>query len=75
MGEEVVKAKQLFNENSEKAHSVILRCQQYISQFEDDIPSQATTYSFDKLLQANQGNSSKDSKTSSASSKHSNSSS
>ena len=71
--EEVVKPNSS-STKSERTHSAILRCEQLMSRFDDDIQSQATTYTFEMLLEANQVKSSKGSKTSSASSKHSSSS-
>ena len=65
------KKKKKKKKNKGKNTSVILRCEEYINWFEDDIPSPATTNSFEKFFQANQGNDSKGSKTSSALSKHS----
>lgn len=40
--EEVIKTQERFNKNSDRSHRVIIRCDRYISQFNDGVRSQAS---------------------------------
>ena len=72
--EKVIKAQEHFNENSNRVHWVIIGCEWQLSQFDDDVQSQAITYALEKLLQVKVSKGSKSSDTSSKQSNYSSSS-
>ena len=72
--EKVIKAQEHFNENSNRVHWVIIGCEWQLSQFDDDVQSQAITYALEKLLQVKVSKGSKSSDTLSKQSNYSSSS-